>query len=399
MDNQNKVENKHIPSRDIPQNSRNWYDKSFKFILIITLVMIVLSLVYMVAFYHQHNDFIHKDVSLTGGTSITVFDSNISISSLTEKLKDNFPDISIRGISDLSTGKQRGVIIETTANVTDVRPQLEKTLGYSLTTDNSSIEFSGAVLSSGFYAQLRNSLIAAFLLMAWVVFLIFAESNRVKALTTILTGLSLGIVLPEIGAIRVIAIVLIGSGLIFGLWKGEKARYKKSMFFSTSAISLLILFLYPNLLLLIPLALILIALYFIYSIPSFAVILSAFADIIMTIAVVDILGLKLSLAGIIAFLMLIGYSVDTDILLTSRLLRKKEGTVNERTWGAFKTGITMTLTAIAAAVVSLIIIYDFSDTLRQIFTIISIGLFFDIFNTWLTNASLLRWYMEAKKLT
>ena len=132
------------------------------------------------------------------------------------------------------------------------------------------------------------------------------------------------------------------------------------------------------------------------AIPSLAVILSAFADIIMTITVVDLFGMRLSLAGIIAFLMLIGYSVDTDILLTSRLLKRKEGTVNEAIYGSFKTGMTMTLTSIAAVGTSLIIIYTISDVLRQIFTVVLIGLLFDIINTWLTNASILKWYVESK---
>jgi preprotein translocase subunit SecF len=143
---------------------------------------------------------------------------------------------------------------------------------------------------------------------------------------------------------------------------------------------------------------VLIGIFVYYSIPSFAVILSAFADIVMTLAVVDMAGMNLSIAGVIAFLMLIGYSVDTDILLTSRLLKDKEGNVNHRLFGAFKTGITMTLTAIAAVGVSLIIIYNFSSTLKQIFTIILIGLGFDIINTWITNASVLKWYMGVKKL-
>ena len=119
----------------------------------------------------------------------------------------------------------------------------------------------------------------------------------------------------------------------------------------------------------------------------------------MTIATVDLLGMQISSAGIIAFLMLIGYSVDTDILLTSRLLKNREGSVNHRLWGAFKTGITMTLTAIAAVGVSLLLTYSLSDVLRQIFSIVLIGLFFDIFNTWFTNASMLKWYMGVKKLT
>ena len=131
-------------------------------------------------------------------------------------------------------------------------------------------------------------------------------------------------------------------------------------------------------------------------IPSGAVILSAFADIIMTLAVIDFFGFQLSTAGIIALLMLIGYSVDTDILLTFRLLKSSEGTLDQRLVGAFKTGMTMTLTSIVAIAAGLFIIYNISEVLRQMFMIILIGLGFDVFNTWITNASILKWYMEVK---
>jgi preprotein translocase subunit SecF len=142
-----------------------------------------------------------------------------------------------------------------------------------------------------------------------------------------------------------------------------------------------------------------ISIYTYQSVPSIAIILAALADIIMTLAVVDILGMQVSGAGIVAFLMLIGYSVDTDILLTSRLLKNQDGSINQRIFGAFTTGLTMTLAAIAAVGVSLAIIYSFSETLRQIFQIILIGLLFDIINTWITNASILKWYMEVKKIS
>jgi len=130
------------------------------------------------------------------------------------------------------------------------------------------------------------------------------------------------------------------------------------------------------------------------TVPSAAVVISAFADIFMTLAVVDFLGIKMSSAGIVAFLMLIGYSVDTDILLTNRVLRSHEGHLNEKIFKAFKTGITMTLTAISVVVISLIVSVSFSVVLTQIFTVLLIGLFFDIFNTWVTNVSLIKWYVK-----
>jgi preprotein translocase subunit SecF len=132
-------------------------------------------------------------------------------------------------------------------------------------------------------------------------------------------------------------------------------------------------------------------------VPSLAVIISAFADIFMTLTFVNILGIKLSSAGIVAFLMLIGYSVDTDILLTNRVLKSKTETINRRIFSAFKTGVTMTLTAIISIGLTLILVAGLSKVLNQILTIIFIGLFFDLINTWITNVSLIKWYAIKKQ--
>ncbi|MBN1544107.1 protein translocase subunit SecF [Candidatus Woesearchaeota archaeon] len=132
-------------------------------------------------------------------------------------------------------------------------------------------------------------------------------------------------------------------------------------------------------------------------VPSFAVILSAFSDIVMTIAVIDIFRIRIETAGIAALLMLIGYSVDTDVLLTTRVLKREEGTVFDRVMGAMKTGLTMTFTSIAAVIVSLI--FTQSETLKQIMIILLIGLIFDLFNTWIQNAGILRIYMEKVSKT
>lgn len=134
--------------------------------------------------------------------------------------------------------------------------------------------------------------------------------------------------------------------------------------------------------------------YFRIPIPSLAVILCAFSDIIVTLAIVNTIGIKMSTAGIAAFLMLIGYSVDTDILLSTRVLKRKEGTVTDSIISAAKTGLTMNLTTIAAIIIALI--FAQSDVIRQIMTILLTGLFVDIINTWVQNAGILKWYVERK---
>jgi len=284
------------------------YNKNYKLLLIIPILLMIFSLGYIGYFYSINGDFIRKDISLTGGTTITIFsETEINIENIDQYLSKNTEDFAIRVLSDFRTGKQEAVIIESPINSSELREILENYLGYKLTGENSNTEFTGSTLSESFYKQLILAILVSFILMAIVVLVIFRTFT-----------------------------------------------------------------------------------------PSAAVVLSAFADITMTLAFVNLLGIKISSAGIIAFLMLIGYSVDTDIMLTTRLLRGYES-LNKKILEAFKTGMTMTLTSIAAIGIVLIITQSFSESLKQIFLILLIGLIFDILNTWITNASILRWYLEKRR--
>ncbi|MEA1992943.1 MAG: protein translocase subunit SecF [Euryarchaeota archaeon] len=127
--------------------------------------------------------------------------------------------------------------------------------------------------------------------------------------------------------------------------------------------------------------------------PSMAVIISAFADIVVTAAVMYVFGIKLTLGTIAALLMMIGYSVDSDILLTTRLL-KRTGKTNEKIRTAMKTGLTMTLTTIVAMTVLYIVASNYNTTiLKDMAAVLTLGLTIDLMNTWMFNAGLLKWYL------
>lgn len=132
------------------------------------------------------------------------------------------------------------------------------------------------------------------------------------------------------------------------------------------------------------------------AVPSIAVMLAAVSDIIVTLAFMQLLGLPLSLASFAALLMLIGYSIDTDILLTTRLIKVTDKPLGERMRGAFKTGITMTGTTLGVLIA--LMLTTTSAVLFQIASVLTIGLMIDIVNTWLQNATLLRWYCERRRL-
>ncbi len=127
--------------------------------------------------------------------------------------------------------------------------------------------------------------------------------------------------------------------------------------------------------------------------PTIAVICSASSDIAITAFLMSLLGIKLTLGTIAALLILIGYSVDSNILLTMKCL-KRRGETNERIRNAMKTGLTMTLTTVSAMIVLFIV--SNNPILRDIAAVIVLGLCADLMNTWMFNAGILRWYMLRK---
>lgn len=135
-------------------------------------------------------------------------------------------------------------------------------------------------------------------------------------------------------------------------------------------------------------------------VPSLAVILAALSDIIIAIGGMSLFGIPLSVASVGAILMLIGYSVDTDILLTTRILKRKEGTITDRAKEAMRTGLTMAAAAIgsmAALYIVVIFLIPSAQTLADIAAVLIMGLVADILATWLMNLGILRWYVEARK--
>lgn len=287
----------------IKRNIISFHDKNYKLLLLVPLSLMIFGIIYMFSFYQTNHSFFHKDISLTGGTSVTLNTNNTSLSDIKSALSTKLDGLNIREISDLVTREQLAIIIETRSDEVQTRNVLEEYLGYELNEENSSFEFTGPTLSESFYQQLLIALLIAFVLMSLVVF------SQFKSI-----------------------------------------------------------------------------------VPSLAVIFSAFADIFMALVTVNLLGIPLSTAGIVALLMLIGYSVDTDILLTNKVLTREKDTINNKIWDSFKTGITMTLTSIFAVLAAFIIVGPLSYILYQIFLIMLLGLVFDILNTWLTNVSVIKWY-------
>lgn len=129
-------------------------------------------------------------------------------------------------------------------------------------------------------------------------------------------------------------------------------------------------------------------------IPAIVILLSAISNIVVALAAMNIFGITLSLGTVGALLMLIGYSVDSDILLNTHVIREdSRDTFIESVHKAMGTGITMTITSMSAMIVMFITATIFGiGLLAEMGFVLAVGLGMDLINTYLMNVSLLRWY-------
>jgi len=326
------------------------YDKKYKLLMIISMLMLLFSFSVIIYQMATTGDFVNKGITLKGGLTFTVnTDVPVNPDELQSYLRSIYPraDVNVRSFGELGS---YGFVVEASDLSDEEILSALKVKFPKLTESQYSSETTGPALGSAFFAQTLKAIFVAFVFMSLVVYLYFGHSLKLKWLTSLLS-------------------VIAGT----------------MMFYADS----LILYIIP--------LLILVGLIFIYfkdSIPSFAIILCAASDVFFSLAIFNLAGLKLNTAGVAAFLMLVGYSIDTDILLSVRVLKRKEGTVFERVIDAMKTGMMMSLSALIAVLTAYFL--TSSAVIKEIMFILAVGLFGDIIFTWIQNAGILRWHLEKK---
>lgn len=128
-------------------------------------------------------------------------------------------------------------------------------------------------------------------------------------------------------------------------------------------------------------------------IPAVVIILSAISNILVGLAAMNLVGIQLTMGTLGALLMLIGYSIDSDILLNDHVIRGNKDSFTESVHDAMGTGVTMTVTSLSAMVVMFILATIFGiGLLADMGFLLAIGLSMDLVNTYMMNVSLLRWY-------
>ncbi|MCD6402729.1 MAG: hypothetical protein J7K98_00170 [Candidatus Aenigmarchaeota archaeon] len=130
-------------------------------------------------------------------------------------------------------------------------------------------------------------------------------------------------------------------------------------------------------------------------VPSFAIVITSIANILTTVALVNIIGLKISFPGFAALLMVLSYTVDTNIVLTTKSLRSGKKGFEQTYKTAFSTAFKIIIAVVAS--MSVMLLVPTSRVIVDIAIILIIGLLNDLVYTWILNASILEIYIEGMK--
>ena len=134
--------------------------------------------------------------------------------------------------------------------------------------------------------------------------------------------------------------------------------------------------------------------YFRSPMPAFSIILSIVSDVIFMVAMISLFRIRFSIATIGALLMIIGYSTESDILLSTYILKRSEGTLMDRLKQAIKTELTMQMAAFVTF--SIMLLLSNIEMVRHIALILLFGVISDTITTPLQSAGLQRIYLERK---
>jgi len=119
------------------------------------------------------------------------------------------------------------------------------------------------------------------------------------------------------------------------------------------------------------------------------------ADLLAALGGMCLTKTPLSLASLAGLLLLLGYGVDTNILLTTYALKRFEGEPEERISSAMKTGFTITLTTLFTMLS--VNVFVSNPSLDELSTVLVFGLAADLLNTWFLNAAILLWHLSKRK--
>ncbi len=126
-----------------------------------------------------------------------------------------------------------------------------------------------------------------------------------------------------------------------------------------------------------------------------AILLVVGLDILCVLGYMALFRVPLSLASTVGIVMLIGYAVDTNILLAWRILKRVGGGHKEQATDSINTGLMMSVLAIVV-LLSLNILTSASP-LNVLTAVLIFGIAINILNTWFLGAGILLRHAERQR--
>ena len=269
----------------------------------VPIILFLFSIAVFVYNQYKYGDFILKDIDLKGGTLITI-ESNqpINTNQLQDYLAKKFSPVSVSGLAT-STGFGANVEVGSKVNTSLVIQEIKN---FGIQMKSFSVETIGPELGSMFFWQVSELLIAAYILMSIVIYVVYRN-----------------------------------------------------------------------------------------FISSFGIVFASLANILTTLALTSLLGIRVSFAGFAGLLMLIAYTVDTNIVLTTKVLHATP----EKFYKEYKIALITGLTLIATVTTTMIItqFVSTSHLLVNIAQILSVGFVNDLAYTWILNAGLLEIMVRKRR--
>lgn len=252
--------------------------------------------------FYTSGEFVHRDIDLKGGTLVTIETGKpVNTHLLETEIAKSYGSVFVSGIR---TSSGYGARIEV-ASDTDSTKLLNDVRALGIEISSFSVESVGSALGEQFLTQVVYFLVAAFVLMSVVVFIVYRK-----------------------------------------------------------------------------------------LITSFGIVFASLSNIITTLAITSLLGIKISFAGFAGLLMLIAYTVDTNIVLTTKVVRSTTGEFKVKYRRALITGLTLIATISLTMLV--VLLFSSSKLLVNVAEILLVGFVSDLPFTWILNAGMLEMYIRRR---
>ncbi len=378
---------------------RNIYEsKRYRLLVLIPVMLLLIGLYFIPK--------IQLDSSLRGGIQVQIqTNSTVNARQLTSIIDSKIPG------AQASVSRSPGGISVTLASNASISSAEERVISiYGIYSNYSAASVNATIIGSELSSQPSNSTLKAMLSSAQA-----AESKNLAALSSNVSA-ELAVLKPFLGASPIAYNASSASSMLNAAknaYANATSAYEADTIASLKSIVPFSVYSYdavtPTLgafflkqlddIVIAAFIFVAIAVFFIFRtpIPSLAVIFGAGNDILVALGAMGAFGIPLGVASIGGLLMLIGYSIDTDMLTSIRILKRSEGTPTERAFDTMKTGITMTSAAIISFGILLIVSYiAFIPTYFEISGVVLCGLFADLATTWLGNLPIILWYKKRK---